>query len=193
LELLELITLVRDLHFHQYVEFIEENEKTCAQCGPEVKLELSGENFLFGGLYAVDFLTNDGSVKFLEMHPDRIKCFAPIHVSDGDSLNVELKGLVWSDTIITIKDISYDPVSLKHNLEGFFDFWFDRNDLRYDEASRTGNIIHSLMLENRNISIDFGSSEIASVFALLDAIENSGIKEISIYSETAIRDCPELK
>ena len=68
----DLVDRVREHYVEQFEDFVEKQKKICTVGTAEVKL--GGVDGVFKSSYCVDFLSNDGQLKLIELVPDRSAC-----------------------------------------------------------------------------------------------------------------------
>lgn len=175
----DLITRVRALYIEQFVDFIETQKRQFQVSAPELKLQLSETSAIYRRLYCMDFVSNDGDMKMVELHPNRTLAFQPFEFQIG-ATKVAVQQLHWDDVLL-IHDL--DP--LPAELYDWFEHWFDPEDKRQDAIGDLSNIIHGMQLQPREISIDFGTAQSEALMELLKLFAEAGATVIDITSSRA--------
>jgi hypothetical protein len=71
-----------------------------------------------------------------------------------DSMSVFIEDLKWDNVV-------FKPEKIKFQSEyftGWFDKWFEPEDKRYDKTKLFGGIVHSLIVDEKGVVVDFGSA-----------------------------------
>jgi hypothetical protein len=174
MDIVSLVTRARDDYVRQFREFAKNQRSKCRRGGPEIKMELDGGRGFFRGLCCVDFVMNDDETRIVELAPDEFS-FDPVRSEHG-SASLSVRHMQWDDILIR-HDVDEIPQA---RLEDWFERWFDPDDLRYEETAELANNIHSLSVQPRLLSIDFGTAEPAALLDLLDLLRNAGASSINI-------------
>lgn len=175
-----LVAQVRDHFVEQFVEFAEEQRRSCTRGAAEVKFQLGEPGALFQGFYCADFVKNDDSRELIELKPGRVLSFEPISASlDGIALRIE--------------QLHWDDVQLHHDLAvlpddkvaAWFKRWFDPDDERHEPGAKVSNVIHSLSIEPNKLSVDFGTAAPEAFWSLLQSLKEAGASTIRVASSAA--------
>ncbi|NUS19621.1 MAG: hypothetical protein HOQ25_07495 [Mesorhizobium sp.] len=70
-------------------------------------------------------------------------------------------------------------------LDAWFQHWFDPDDARYREGAELGDIIHSLWVRPKALTVDFGTASPDAFWSLLALLEGAGTSGIRINASTA--------
>jgi hypothetical protein len=170
---LSFVSQIREHYLVQFKAFVEGQRQSSSKGASEVKLRLSEESELFQRLYCVDFIKNDPP-EIVELQPDRVLTFDPISGSFGNAI-LNIEALRWDDVVI-----EHDATEPLSQLATWFDTWFDPEDRRHDSTAALGNVIHSLLIRDRRISVDLGTAETDALWGLLDVLEKAGAKNLRI-------------
>ena len=171
------LSRLRDHYVEQLLIFLAEQRRNFPQGASEVKVELEPGSPIFRSLVCADFVRSQEQPEIMEFEPDRLLGFDPVTASLG---NAELR---W-------EQVRWDDVVLHHNVENdlsqplnpWFERWFDPDDRRYNPGNDLGNVIHSLAVEPRKLSVDFGTAAPDSFWELLNLLERAGATEIRVSS-----------
>lgn len=175
-----LVAQVRDHFVDQFVEFAEEQRRSCTRGVAEVKFQLGGPSTLFQGFYCADFVKNDDGRELIELNPGRVLSFEPISASfDGVALRIEQ--LHWSDVRLH-HDLAVVP---DDKIAAWFKHWFDPDDERYEAGAKVSNLIHSLSIEPYRLSVDFGTAVPEAFWSLLHSLKEAGASTIRVDSSAA--------
>jgi hypothetical protein len=174
------VTHIRDHYVDQFRAFAEHQRASCAQGSSEVKLQLSEQSGLFGRLYCVDFLKNDGASEVVEFQPEHILTFEPIVGTFGRA-SLSIEHMRWDDVLIR-NDLDALPLD---ELSHWFQLWFDPEDARHNPDAQLSGTIHSLLLQPNCISIDFGTADPEAFWDILLLLENAGASGLVIGSSKA--------
>jgi hypothetical protein len=157
---------VREHFLDQFRDFVEQQMKACTVGRAEVKL--GGVSGMYRTAYCVDFLSNDGQVRLIECAPERHLAFDRL-VADHGRLTLEVDALHWDDVVLR-HDLAELPT-------GVVDAWFDR---WYGPDDRTTEMIHSLSVTPRLISVDFGTAPVGALLEMIDLLEKAGATRLQI-------------
>lgn len=180
------LSRLRDHYVEQLLLFVAEQRRRCAQGAPEVKIELKTESSLLNRLYCADFICNDGEPEIVELQPERVLSFNPIGASLGNA-DIRFEHVRWDDILIH-HNASAD---FAEPLAAWFEQWFDPDDRRYVAGAELGNIIHSVGVEPRRLTVDLGSATPDSLWELLNLLEKAGATELRISSSRAEAEAEE--
>ena len=173
----ELVNRVRQKYVDYFVLTVEELAAGCENPhASEVKF--ANIDSFYKGLVAVDFASNDGEPNLQFINSDTYLRFSPdIRVQTG-GLDVSISPFSWDKA-----DFRFDTRVLDHDLfDEWFQLWFDVDDER-ETAELLGNIIHSALLSDGHLAIDFGSAKVDAFWHLLDVISKSGVRSLEIGSD----------
>ena len=166
---------VRDRYVRQFGEFAKNQLSKCDRGAAEVKIKIGEAAGLFNSLYCVDFIINDGQSRIVELAPNDNLPFDPIESKYGTA-SLSVRCLQWDDVVLR-----HDLDELSHaRLEHWFERWFDPDDSRYQEGAEISRVVHSLLVQPRLLSIDFGTAEPAALWEILELLENAGASSINI-------------
>jgi hypothetical protein len=172
----DLLELARDSYVDQFKNFVDQHIKKYIQGGPEVKLKLSEESSLYKSIYCADFITPDKGVQIIEMDPDRELSFDPLVVSLGE-MEMTVEALNWDD----IKLTHTGAPEILQGVDAWFQTWFDPEDENINLDTRFSGHIHSLLIENNSLSVDFGTAPVQAFIDLLLLLEMNGAKALKIF------------
>lgn len=175
-----LVARVRDHYVEQFLTFVERQRAGCTQGGSEVKVRLSEESRIFDRLYCIDFVNNDDGSQAIEFQSDQILTFEPIVGTFGGA-SLSLIHLQWDDVLIC-HDLDAIP---SDDVSRWFQHWFDLEEARLDPDAALCGIIHSLLIDPRCISIDFGSADPDAFWDILELLESAGASQIEVSSSEA--------
>jgi hypothetical protein len=167
-----LIARIRDHYVEQFESFVDDHTTKSIKCASEVKL--GDFKALYGGIYCVDLLKDDGSPQVVELMPDKVLCFDPFSVSFGRS-------------ILRVESFCWDSVSIRHDLsslpeaelDAWFKRWMDPEDTR--QAPELG-VIHAMLVEAGVFDIDFGTAIPRSLVEMLELLEKAGASRLFLGS-----------
>ncbi|WP_375205338.1 hypothetical protein [Hyphococcus sp.] len=165
---------VRDHYFVQLESFVEQELAACTMCSPEVKFQMPAENPIYGDLYCVDFVQNDDGPVVKELAIESGLGF-PETSGARSGVEITISTMRWDDV-----RIQADKPIADEDIDTWFNYWFDAEEVRYDEAKTFGNIIHSALIDGASVSIDFGSSEPRAFWELVDALGDAGVTSITV-------------
>lgn len=169
------ISRARDHYVEQFRAFADEQRRNCSQGASELKLQLSETSKLFQRLFCADFITNDGEYKLIELQPASILTFDPISASLGVAA-LSIEHLRWDDMMIH-HDLAVLP---SDDVTAWFRRWFDPDDERQLQDAELSNVIHSLVVQDGLLSIDFGTAPPEAFLEMLELLENAGATTIRI-------------
>ena len=170
------IISIQSHYLDQFRVFVEEQRRNCIQGSAEVKFQIGEESGLFRGLCCVDFIKNDGQVEPAELQPDFVT-FEPISGRLGLA-ELLIEQLQWNDVVIH-HTLAASPLD---QIGAWFQHWFDPDDERYVEGAEFGNIIHSLSIRPKALSVDFGTASPDAFWSLLALLEAAGTAGLRISS-----------
>lgn len=169
-----MIEQVRQRYHVAFSDFIARQLADCEQCGAEVKLELGESSHVYRRLYCADFVRNDRQRQVIEFVPE--------------SVTIEPFTMKFRATDVHVEGISWDAAVLSHDLENipraalndWFDRWFDPDDTRFDPEADLQSVIHSLIVEEGALTVDFGSAPADAFDELLDLLSAAGARRIVV-------------
>jgi len=167
----DLVDRVRKHYVEQFEDFVEKQKKICTVGAAEVKL--GGVDGVFKASYCVDFLSNDGQLKLIELVPDRYLSFDRL-VAECGRMTLQVADLRWDDIVID-HDVDVLPADA---VEAWFGRW-------YGSDTQKTNMIHSLLIEPRCLSIDLGTAPSEALFDMIDLLEKAGVKALQIRAGRA--------
>ncbi|WP_137929463.1 hypothetical protein [Mesorhizobium comanense] len=173
------IISIQSRYLDQFRTFVEEQRQNCVQGSAEVKFQIGEESGLFRGLCCVDFVKNDGEVEPAELQPD-FMAFEPISGRLGHA-DFLIDQLQWNDVMIH-HTLAAPPLD---QIDAWFQHWFDPDDERYVEGAELGNIVHSLSIRPRALSVDFGTASPDAFWSLLALLEAAGTTGLRISTSQA--------
>lgn len=175
----ELIELARDSYVGQFAHFADVQAKAHPGGVAEVKLEVSVEAGLYRSLYCADYMTgpaHDDAPQIVELSPDEEVAFDPIVVTLNE-LEMTVEALDWHEMNLSLTGA---PETLQ-GLEAWFETWFDPEDRNIDLDSRFSGHIHSLLVDNDHLHVDFGTAPVQALIDLLLLIEMNGCTAVRVF------------
>lgn len=175
----EFVARLRDHYVDQFIDFVENQTKDSTKGAAEVKLQLSSESGIYEQLYCVDFIKNEPP-EIVELMPGNVMSFDPISGSIGKS-SLLIEHFRWDDVVIyhDVDDLPDDQLSQ------WFAHWFDLDDKRHNTNNLLSDVIHSLLIEPKSISIDFGTSQSVAFWDMLELLEAANANLIRVSSSRA--------
>ena len=180
------LSRLRDHYVEQFLLFLADQRRSCAEGAPEVKIEVQAESNLLHRLYCADFICNDGGPRIVELEPERVLSFNPIGASLGNA-DLQFEHVRWDDILIH-HNASAD---FAEPLAAWFEKWFDPDDRRYVAGAELGNVVHSVGVEPQRLSVDLGSATPDALWEMLNLLEKAGATELRISSSRAEADAEE--
>jgi hypothetical protein len=174
----DLIQRVRKHYLDQFRKFVAAQHETTKTGSPELKLQLKGPTSLYRDMYCIDFVKNPDKPALLELQPARYLGFAPVTWTFG-RMEAQIVGLRWNEVHIAHDKPDLQPACLLD----WFDTWFDPDDKRHDATTELSGIIHSLAIEGRTISVDFGSAPVDAFWSLLEVLEKADVTSVRINDQ----------
>lgn len=189
----EVLQSIRDHYFEGFVEAAKVLESSGGGFASEVLIELNSEDRVPPySLWRVDMLSGPKeNPKVTEFNHDNYLRFEPILFSFGD-LDVNLFPCYWNGIEFRVKG----PLPpLESEFYGWLERRLDPTDSRYDESSAFTGLIHSVLAPSPSAdgwetSVDFGTSQPKSVFALLHALSTLPASHVDVGSFSMIPDLP---
>lgn len=171
-----LIEQIRDSYIDDFRTFIERQHQASTTGAAEVKMQLGGQSKLFGRFYRVDFVNDDdGEPDAVEFPFDQYFSFTGLRGDLGE-LSVTFTSMRWNDVIIA-HDLDEIPTA---PLSAWFEEWFDPSDRRQDNSAEFSHTIHSLLIEPRSLTVDFGTAPAEAFWALINLLDESGARNATI-------------
>jgi len=170
---------IQSHYLDQFRSFVKEQQQNCVQGSAEVKFQIPDQKELFRQLCCVDFVNNDEGAEPAELAPDTVT-FEPISGRLGNA-DLLIEQLQWNDVVIrhTLAAAPHDE------LDAWFQYWFDPDDERYQEGAEIGNIIHSLWVRPKELTVDFGTASPDAFWSLLAILESAGTTGLRINASSA--------
>lgn len=170
----QIITAIREDYLEQLTAFIAEEQRRdpAARAGVRVDAPDSG---LFARAYVPDVAFGDPVERMSDLVPrERNGSLGPFN-------------LVTPDLSVTFEDLWWNDVRLDHNgaftaatVSAWFQRWFPvavPSPLRSDDLK---GFIHSATVDEKWITVDFGSAEPKALFELLSATKRCGASDIVV-------------
>jgi hypothetical protein len=169
----ELVVRVRDHYLKQFWEFADEQKGQCTVGTAELKIEINGPSKFYKRVYCVDYATNDGEIRVVELSAGKFLLFDP-NTFDCGRATLLVDHLRWDDVVIEhdLPDLPADAV------ETWFERWFGPDD-------QQTNIIHSLLLRPGEVSIDMGTGPPEALYDMLALLEQAGARTMRITASQA--------
>ncbi|TIS64727.1 MAG: hypothetical protein E5W93_02230 [Mesorhizobium sp.] len=173
------IISIQSHYLDQFGSFVKQQQQNCVQGSSEVKFHLPDQEGLFRRLCCVDFVKNDVEVEPAELVPDVVR-FEPISGRVGNA-DLLIEQLQWNDVVVH-HTLAAPPLD---ELNAWFQYWFDPDDERYREGAEHGDIIHSLWVRPKELTVDFGTAAPDAFWSLLALLEGAGATGLRINSSVA--------
>jgi hypothetical protein len=182
MELGGFLDTLREHYVTAFRRFVADQRAKHSAGGAEVKLGLQAGSPLFGRLYCADFVGDAGAGHGVhELVPDEMLEF------DSVSLRV---GLAY----LSIDSMSWDDVVIDHDaevvpedaLQAWFAEWFDPDDLRHGAGDDIRLVIHSLLVEPQQISLDLGTAPPAALLGMIELLAQAGATSLRISASRAV-------
>lgn len=170
----DLLDQVRDHYVEQFQAFLLEQGKRLGGAG-EIKLKLSEESQLYLQLYCADFVSGGDEPRVIELHPDRVLQFETASATIGQ-MEVSLASLSWDSAEFEVTGVNIEAEMLRD----WFLKWFDPDDSRSDENAEISGNVHSVLLAENKISVDFGTSPVDAFHELLHLIAEAGATGVRV-------------
>ncbi|MDX8536202.1 hypothetical protein RFM23_01045 [Mesorhizobium abyssinicae] len=176
-EVQELISRIRQKYVDQFVSAVGELAAT-SRGSHATEVKYANVDSFYRNFIAVDFVANDGQPDPQFINSDTYLKFSPdIHASIG-GMNVSIAPFQWDQV-----RFSFDTRNLNGDLfDEWFQSWFDIDGER-ETRDIVGNIIHSALLLDGQMTIDFGTAEVDAFWHLLHILSRSGIRSLAIGTD----------
>ncbi len=83
--------------------------------------------------------------------------------------------MCWDDVIVLFSGPPAD-------FDAWFDLWFDPEEKCFEDGAELSGRIHSLIVENGRVSVDFGSAPPEALFDLLLVLSGGGVTNVAIQT-----------
>ena len=171
----ELVRRIRQRYVDQFVSDL--GELAAASPGSS-EVKYANVDSYYRNFIAVDFVANDGQPDPQFINSDTYLKFAPdIHAGIG-GMDVHIAPFQWDEA-----GFKFDIKSLNADLfDEWFRSWFDIDGER-ETTEIVGNIIHSALLLDGQMTIDFGTAEVDAFWHLLQILSRSGVRSLAIGTD----------
>lgn len=174
---------LRDAYLVQFEAAYEQQKSEHGAIHPEVAFEISGGTYRH--IYVVDFIAGEGGRGgAIEVNPGR-----QAHVSGGpfvyDWMTVSFRCVSWDGMAFALTPVTPQL----HGFEPWFDRWVNL-DRQYPVAGgHLSGGIHSAVLGERHLEVDFGTAPIEALTGLLKIFAEDGVREVKVSSSKTAEPC----
>jgi hypothetical protein len=179
-----LLERVREHYLDQFRAFVAKQSLGFKDGSAEIKLKINGRTSLYRDLVCIDLIRNASEPERFELEPDYLK-FDPIAGTIGQMM-FRMRGLRWDDANFTHDKPGFQPDCIAE----WFETWFDPEDERADATGEFSGTIHSCMVSEQSVSVDFGSAPVDAFWSLLEILEKAGARNVAIDTTTSDDDSP---
>jgi hypothetical protein len=173
-EIQDLIRRIRQTYVDQFVPAVE----GLAADSPRrhaSEAKFSNVDSYYRNLITIDFIANDGEPNPRFINSDTYLNFESEIRARFGRMDTTIQPFKWDEA-----EFSFDTTLLdKDKFDQWFDGWFDPDSVR-ETDNVIGNIIHSVLFEDKKMTIDFGTAEVDAFWHLIHVLETCGIHSISI-------------
>jgi hypothetical protein len=171
----ELVRRIRQKYVDQFVSAVGELAAS-SQGSHATEVKYANVDSFHRNFIAVDFVTSDGDPQFI--NSDTYLKFSPdIHAGIG-GMDVTIAPFKWDEV-----RFKFDTKSLNDDLvDEWFHSWFDIDGER-ETMEIVGNIIHSALFVDGQMTIDFGTAEVDAFWHLLQILSRSGVRALAIDTD----------
>lgn len=173
----ELVRRIRQKYVDQFVSAV--GELAANSRGPHAsEVKYANVDSFYRNFIAVDFVTNDGQPDPQFINSGTYLRFSPdIHAGIG-GMDVYIAPFKWDEV-----GFKFDTKSLDGDLfDEWFHSWFDIDGER-ETKDIVGNIIHSALLVDGQVTIDFGTADVDAFWHLLQILSRSGVRSLAIGTD----------
>jgi hypothetical protein len=176
-EVQDLIRRIRQTYVDQFVSSVEKLAAS-GQGRHASEAKFSNVDSYYRNLIAIDFIANDGEPDPRFINSDTYLNFEPEIRARFGRMDTTIQPFKWDEA-----EFSFDTTSLDvDKFDQWFEGWFDPESVR--EADNViGNIIHSALLQDKKLTIDFGTAEVDAFWHLIHVLETCGIHSVSIATD----------
>lgn len=146
----------------------------CSKGGPEVKFQIATGSAAYREIAVVDFVRNDDGPEGILFEPETILTFDRIEGQIGHA-DLVIDALRW-DAVVIRHDVS----NVESSLAGWFEEWFDPEEIRYNVGAEVTGCIHALYFASQELHVDFGTAPVEAFWELLDCLANGGGRKIIV-------------
>ena len=173
----ELVRRVRQKYVDQFVSAVGELvANSPGSHATEVKY--ANVDSFYRNFIAVDFVANDGQPNPQFINGDTYLKFSPNIQASIAGMDVSIAPFRWDEV-----RFRFDTKHLDGDLfDGWFHSWFDIDGER-ETMEVVGNIIHSTLLLDGQMTIDFGTAEVDAFWHLLQILSRSGVRSVAIGTD----------
>ncbi|MEP3844539.1 MAG: hypothetical protein ABJM43_04260 [Paracoccaceae bacterium] len=181
---MELITLLEMLRSNYLLEFesvyrnqLEVNEEV----HPEIAFKIS--DGVYKRLFVVDFFGKNGANTNLIEVGTTNAAYGGGQSFEYSSLSIEFGHVSWDDMRLELDPMPQDIVGF----EPWFDRWIDLDGAYKKEGAFLSHVIHSALIHDDSVGIDFGTAPRDAFVQLLDLFKANGVETIRISSDRKYR------
>ncbi|SMX29404.1 hypothetical protein TRP8649_03538 [Pelagimonas phthalicica] len=179
MEFLSLLEALRNDYMTRYEAAHQELLQSTNEVVAEVAFELSEDSTVFNRLYVVDFL---------ESYPDGPSA---VEIAAEESDYSGPGSYVFNTIAVTMFPSSWDDINIElpipaHKIAGFepwFDRWMDIDGVHTPSGEAYLASIHSVILQDNTVFVDFGTAPVTAFTSLLDLLADNQITSVSIFGE----------
>lgn len=164
----DLVSQLRDLYVKQFASFVA--SRRAFGGGAEVQFMLSEHAKVFRRLYRVDWVSAPDGDGVTELDPPSVLTFPEFSITLDGGAEISFIRSRWDRIVLhhDLPDLRPDRLSL------WFDRWFDPNEERLDVNAPLAGFIHSLLIEQGAVHVDFGTAPVDAFWDLVDVLAADG-------------------
>ncbi|THD34729.1 MAG: hypothetical protein E7773_13765 [Sphingomonas sp.] len=174
----EMIAAVRDDYVEQLRDFITAERLRYSDVFAERRVEAPNSK-MFARAYVADVSFGDPVTRMSDLVPRPRAGKLPPVTLNTPGIAITFDELWWHDVRIE-HDGSYDGRSISL----WFDRWFPRADPARAREHDGAGLIHSVTVDEKWITVDFGSAAIGALFELLTVTQRCGAKTAWVSAGT---------
>lgn len=173
----ELVRGIRQKYVDHFVSTVGELAAS-SRGSHATEVKYSNVDSFYRNFIAVDFVANDGQPDPQFVNSNTYLNFSPdIHAGIG-GVDVIISPFRWDEV-----HFRFDTKKLDGDLfDEWFRSWFDIDGER-ETMEAVGNIIHSILLLDGQLTIDFGTAEVDAFWHLLHILSRSGVRSLTVGTD----------
>ncbi|MFC5737961.1 hypothetical protein [Sinirhodobacter huangdaonensis] len=174
---------LRDAYLVEFEAAYEQQKSERGAIHPEVAFEISGDTYRH--IYVVDFIAGKaGRGIAIEVNPGR-----QAYVSGGpfvyDGMTVSFRCASWDGMAFALTPVTPQL----HGFEPWFDRWVNLDEQSPVVGGHHSGGIHSAVLGERHLEVDFGTAPIDALTGLLKIFAENGVREVKVASSKTPEPC----
>lgn len=176
MDILDLLEALRSDYLREFEAAYHQQIEINEQVFPEIAFEISEGPYK--RLFVVDLMGKNGEANSAIEVGTSQAAYGGEVIIQYKSLSIEFGSVSWDSMRFLIRPAPDELLGF----EPWFDKWIDLEGARHVDRQILSNIIHSSILENGSVDVDFGSAPTDAAIELFDLFEMNEVKTVLVSS-----------